>query len=90
MKGGSVDPKPKQEFSALIFIYLPGYAKPTKHVEEYTKVAIKMIRKTSLGYKYYNLNANEIPTDQKRTITEEDSEENLRVEVILIKRQISV
>ena len=49
-----------------------------------------MIRKTSLGYKYYNLNANEIPTDQKRTITEEDSEENLRVEVIRIKRLFSV
>ena len=57
-------------------------------MEEYTKVAIKMIRKTSLGYKYYNLNANEIPTDQKRTITEEDSEENLRVEVISVNNII--
>ena len=60
-----------------------GYAKP-KATQEYTKVAIKIIRKTSLGYRYYNLNAKEIPTDQKRTITEEESEENLRVEVIFL------
>ena len=67
----------------FIFETFLGYAKP-KATQEYTKVAIKIIRKTSLGYRYYNLNAKEIPTDQKRTITEEESEENLRVEVIFL------
>lgn len=64
-----------------------GYSKPKSSDpnQEYTKVAIKIIKKTSLGYKYYNLNANDIPTDRKRTITEEESEENLRVEVEIME-----
>ena len=70
-------PAPQLGLSLITLNCFIGYAKP-KVAPEYTKVAIKMIRKTSLGYKYYNLNSNEIPTDRKRTINEETSEENLR------------